>query len=98
MEVGYMSSEESLSGPESEEHRGETSDLDEDIPNKKCLRVRPLSWRSNEVNILMTQLDRKIARRQSQHAKSMVMERIVGQPSLREAPDNAPRFALASTS
>ena len=78
MAVVYMSSEESLSEPESEGHRGEISGSDEDIPNKKRLYVRPLPWRSNEVNILMTRLDRKIARRQSQHANSMVLERTVG--------------------
>ena len=95
MAVGYMSSEESLSEPESEGHQGEISGSDEDIPNKKCLCVRPLSWRSNEVNLLLSQLDREIARQQSQHARSMVIERTVGQPSLREAPDDAPRFALS---
>ena len=62
MAVVYRSSEESLSEPESEGHRGEISGSDEDIPNKKRPYVRPLPWRSDEVNILMTRLDRKIAR------------------------------------
>ncbi|XP_068756053.1 uncharacterized protein [Montipora capricornis] len=97
MAVAYMSSEESLSEPESEGHGGEISGSDDDIPNKKRLCVRPLPWRSNEVNGLMARLDRKIAQRQSQRASNMVMERTVGPASLREAPDYAPGFALAST-
>ena len=97
MAVVYMSSEESLSEPESEGHRGEISGSDEDIPNKKRLCMRPLPWRSNEVNMLMTRLDRKIPWQQGQHANSMVLERTVAPASLREERDDAPRFALAST-
>lgn len=53
-----MSSKESLSDPESEGRGGEISGSDEDIPNKKRLCLRPLPWRTNEVNGLMAQLDR----------------------------------------
>ena len=95
MVVGYMASEESLSEPESEGRGGEISGSEEDIPNKKRLCVRPLPWLSNEVNELMVRLDWKIARRQSQRANSM--KRKVGPALLREAPDDAPGFALAST-
>lgn len=92
-----MSSEESLSEPESEGRGGEISGSDEDIPNKKRLCLRPLPWQTNEVNGLMARLDQTIRWRQSQRANSMIMERTVGPASLREAPDDAPGFALAST-
>ena len=50
-----------------------------------------------EVNGLMARLDRKVTRRQSQRSANMVIERMVGPASNREAPDDAPEFALAPT-
>ena len=61
------------------------------------LCVRPLLWRSTEVNGLMARLDRKVTRRQSQGSASMVIECTVGPASKWEAPDDAPEFALAPT-
>ena len=61
------------------------------------LCVRPLHWRSTEVNRLMAQLDRKVTRRQSQRSASMVIKCTVGPASKWEAPDDAPKFALAPT-
>ncbi|CAH3104718.1 unnamed protein product [Porites lobata] len=45
MSVESMSSEESLSEPESGRHDRNSSGLDEDVPNRKRLCVRPLLWR-----------------------------------------------------
>ena len=45
----------------------------------------------------MARLDRKVTRRQSQRSANMVIERTVGPASNREAPDDAPEFALALT-
>ena len=92
-----MSTEESLSEPESGRHDGNSSGSDEDLPNRKRLCVRPLLWRSTEENGLMARLDRKVTRRQSQQSASMVIECTVGPASNGEAPDDAPEFALAPT-
>ena len=84
-----------MSEPESGRHDGNSSD--EELPNRKRLCVRPLLWRSTEVNGLMAQLERKVTQRQSQRSASMVIEHTVGPASNREAPDDAPKFALAPT-
>ena len=98
MTAQYMSSEESSSEPESEaQDGGNSSGSDEDSPPKKHLCTRPLPWRSAELNNLMARLDRKISRKQSQRSMCMAMERKVGPASTREAPDDAPVFALAAT-
>ena len=81
MSIPSMSSEESLSEPESGRPYGNSSGLDEDLPNRKRICVRPLLWQSTEANGLMARLDRKITRRQSQQSASMVIERTVGPAS-----------------
>ena len=45
----------------------------------------------------MARLDRKVTRRQSQRSASMVIERTMGPAWNREAPDDAPEFALEPT-
>ena len=52
---------------------------------------RPLPWRSQELNDLFLKLDRK----RPQRSASMTIERRDGSPSEREAPDDAPEFALS---
>ena len=92
-----MSSEESLSEPESlnyQEHDSSGSDLESS--SKKVLCVKPLPW-SRELNVMMTSLDRKNARRRSQRGASMLIERRQGPPSKRAAPDDAPEFALSTS-
>lgn len=89
----YMSSEESLSEPYSQD-AGDTSGSDQDVPKKKKLCVRPLPWRSVEVNTLMVRLDRKIIRKRTPRSSWRSMERTVRPPSTREAPEDAPEFAL----
>ena len=86
-----------MSEPESERHDSNSSGSDEDLPNRKRLCVRPLLWRSTEVNGLMARLDCKVNRRQSQRSASTVIERTMGPASNREAQDDTPEFALAPT-
>ena len=93
MTTDFMSSEESLS--EQEDNEGYSSDSDaEPGPQRKYLCIKPLPWRSRELNDLMVRLDRKIARRRSQKSARMVLERKQGPPSMRQAPDDAPEFAV----
>lgn len=90
-----MSSEESLSELDSQD-AGDTSGSDEDVPKKTKLCVRLLPWRSVEVNTLMARLDRRIIRKRTPRSSLMSIERIVAPPSTREAPEDAPEFALAA--
>ena len=46
---------------------------------------------------MMARLDRKIARRRSQRGASMVIKRVEGPPSNREAPEDAPEFAVTTS-
>ena len=91
MTVDYMSSEHSVS---EDATSGDDSSGDEDAPKRKVLCRRPLAWRSENLNSLFARLDRKNKRRQSQRSDSMMMKRRDGPPSEREAPDDAPEFAL----
>lgn len=89
----YMSSEESLS--ESEDENGRDSDnSDVEQARVRVLCIRPIPWRSRELNDLMTSLDRKVARRQTQRSARMTMQRRTGPNSSRQAPLNAPAFAI----
>ena len=72
-----------------------SSSEDEDAPKRKVLCRRPLQWRSMELNSLFSGLDRKGARKQSQHSASMMIERKDGPPSTQESPEDAPAFALS---
>ena len=93
--IDYMSSEESLSELDSQD-AGDTSGSDEDEPKKKKLCVQPLPWRSVEVITLMARLYRRIIRKRTTRSSWMSMERTLGPPSTREAPEDAPEFALAA--
>ena len=86
-----MSSENSVSEDNTDE---EDSSGDEDAPKRKVLCRRPLTWRSESLSNLFARLDKKSKRRQSQRSESMMMKRTDGPPSRREAPDDAPEFAL----
>ena len=77
LSIDYMSSEESLSEPNSQDE-GDNSSSDEDVPRKKQLCVRPFPWRSVEVNTLMARLDRRIIKKRSTRSNWMSMERTVG--------------------
>ena len=88
----YMSSEHSMS----EDNSAENSSSEDEAPSKqKVLCRRPLMWRSSELNSLFSRLDRKSARKGSQRSASMMIERKDGPPSTREAPEDAPAFALS---
>ena len=99
MSIAYMSSEESLSETAvSEWHEGNSSGSDEDLPNRKNLCIRPLSWQIMGVNGLMARLDRKVARCQIDEVKIMIIERTVRPAPNQGAPGDATEFALAPTS
>lgn len=72
-----------------------SSSGDEEAPKRKVLCRRPLQWRSMELNSLFSRLDRKSARKQSERSASMTIDRKDGPPSTREAPEDAPAFALS---
>lgn len=91
--VDYISSEHSMS--EDNSAGGNSSSEDEAAPKKKVLCRRPLQWRSMELNSLFSRLDRKSTRKQSQRSASMTIQRKDGPPSTREAPEDAPAFALS---
>ena len=91
--VDYISSEHSMS--EDNSAVGSSSSGDEEAPKRKVLCRRPLHWRSRELDSLFSRLDRKSARKQSQRSASMTIERKDGPPSTREAPEDAPAFALS---
>ena len=93
-----MSSVESKDIAVSEWHEGNSSGSDEDLPNKENLCARPLSWQNMEVNGLMPQFDRKVARCQSQWSTNNG-NRTHSETSIKPegAPDDAPEFALALT-
>ena len=93
MNVEYMSSEHSVS--EDNANDQENSSEDENVPKNKVLCRRPLPWRSQELNNFFVKLDRKANRKRSQRSASMMIERKDGSPSEREAPDDAPEFALS---
>ena len=92
MNVEYMSSEHSVSEDNADE---ENSSEDENVPKKKVLCRRPLPWRSQELNNFFVKLDREANRKRSQRSASMTIQRRDGSPSEREAPDDAPEFALS---
>lgn len=92
MKNEFMSSEESIT--DDSDMEGD-SDSDVDAPKPRVLCIRPLPWRSRELNDLMSSLDRKIARRKTQRSASMTLKRRLGANSTRPAPENAPEFALS---
>ena len=91
--MDYISSEHSMS--EDNSAGANSSSEDEEAPKRKVLCRRPLQWRSMELNSLFSRLDRKSARKQSQRSASMTIDRKDGPPSTREAPEDAPAFALS---
>lgn len=53
----------------------DSSGSDSDLPTKeKVLIKKPLSWRSTELNEVMSRLDRRIARRKSAKGHSMTLK------------------------
>lgn len=69
------------------------SDSDADAPKSRVLCIRPLPWRSRELNDLMSSIDSKIARRRTQKSASMTLRRRFSANSIRPAPENAQEFS-----
>ena len=78
------------------EERGSSADSDEDAPAvpKKIIKVRPLSWRSDRFYKTLMSLDRKWLRRTSDKARSMIKDRILGEPIEVEAPEEIPDWMV----
>ena len=88
-----MSSEESSNENPSVEQEGSSSGSDtEQQPSrgKKKLIKHKLPWRSQEMQLIMESLDRKLERRRSDRAKGMCLEVVMGDNSSRARPENLP--------
>lgn len=95
MLTSYVSSDESTSESEQEPEDGDNEDVEGERKKKKVLKTKKLTWRSQELDDLMKQLDRKIQRRRSQRATEMMAKRKeAAAASARLAPPNAPAFAI----
>lgn len=90
----YMSSDESLSDDSSDDIDNAGSDDSTVVPKTKVLVVKRLTWRSRELNETIKKLDRRVAKRRSPKGNSMRIERRDGPPSSRQAPEDAPGWAL----
>ena len=89
----FMSSEESAS----DDHVSDSSsgsDDEENVVKRKVFVLKSLTWRSDELNKVMKALDRKSRRRKSQKSLSMSIQRRNGASSRRQAPIDAPEFAI----
>ena len=76
----------------------ESSDSDDDNlqsgPQRKKLVRHPLPWRSQELQLTIESLDRKIGRRHTDRAKAMCLDIIRGSDSSRPVPENSPEWAI----
>ena len=88
MQLNCMSPE--VSEDESEDDEGSSSDQEQSSRKKKVIKVRPLSWRSERFLNLLQSLDRKFQRKISDRARSMIIDRRVGDTVVQQAPANIP--------
>ncbi|XP_065887801.1 uncharacterized protein [Dysidea avara] len=92
----YMSSDETAiedSGDESARSDSSERSTDEPKTKKKKLIKHTLSWRSREMEEMVSSLDRKVSRRRTPRGKTMCLEVEVGRASTRPRPDNVPEWA-----
>ena len=85
MSIDFMSSEDSGS-----DTAGNSSDT---MDTGRTFIIRPLSWLSDEAKSKLASLDRKACRRKTERGKEMTVQRKMGMPSMRGAPDNCPEWA-----
>jgi hypothetical protein len=89
----FMSSEESMSeDPSDRDSSG--SDMENNNCSAKVLVVKKLPWRSSDCLAVLKRLDSRVKRKRSQKATSMVMLRRAGGVSSRQAPEDAPEWAV----
>jgi len=103
LKADFMSSDESdhldadnttRSGGSSDNDGGNGQLECEQTQRKKKLIRHRLPWRSQELQLIVESLDRKISRRRSDRAKSMCLEITSGTDSSRPIPDNSPQWAI----
>ena len=84
------------SATETEEPHSSDSDSDDEgeRQTKKVIRVRPLSWRSDRFKNIIESLDRKYLRRASEKARSLMKDRLLGEPMVTEAPEQLPQWMV----
>ncbi|XP_028405260.1 uncharacterized protein LOC114527767 [Dendronephthya gigantea] len=94
----YMSSEDTASDDQVNadmDSNESGSENEQPVPRAKKFTIKRLQWRSNELDKLMTILDKKIARKRGSRGNGMVFERVRGSVhSQRTAPLDAPKWAL----
>ena len=72
-----------------------SEDEGSDDEGRKLFIVRELVWRNEKVTQVFKQLDRYYeTNMQKKRGRDQTMKRKIGNPSQREAPSNAPKFAL----
>ena len=98
LSLKWMSSEESASDSGQENTDDNSGDDEVHRPRVKVFLRKTIPWRSRTANSYMESLDRKAARRRGDRASSMMRKRKTGAPSLREAPTDAPAWALDNSS
>ena len=98
LSLKWMSSEESASDSGQENTDDNSGDDEVHRPRVKVFLRKTIPWRSRTANSYMESLDRKAARRRGERASSMMRKRKTGAPSLREAPTDAPAWALDNSS
>ena len=93
LKADFMSSEESQY--EECDIQGSSDSELEDAPprRKKKLIKHRVPWRSQEMQLLVDSLDRKLDRRRDDRAKKMCHEVVMGSDSTRPKPDNLPEWA-----
>ena len=93
LKADFMSSEESQY--EKRDIDGSSgSDLEDAPPRReKKLIKHKVSWRSQEMQLIIDSLDRKLDRRRDDRAKKMCHEVVMGSASTRPKPDNLPEWA-----
>lgn len=100
LKADFMSSDESEVDTGSAEHQDSSGSEDESDHQhqqksvKKKLIRKKLPWRSQELQSIIESLDRKLERRRSDRAKAMCLEIKVEGTSERQAPPNAPEWAI----
>ena len=89
-----MSSDESviISDAEADENALSDENLSPTQSRKKLVKHMQ-QWRSDEFQSYIDSLDRKVARRRTARAMSMVLPTETGSPSSREAPIDCPDWA-----
>lgn len=94
LRANYMSSDESIldSNDEFSDNAAENAPCPVPTRRNKLLKKRA-TWRSEEFQVYMHSLDRKIERRRTEQGRVMVLDCEYGDDSTRSAPADCPEWA-----